>query len=77
MREKLFLVSPSRKKMVTSFSSLSIPMRRIVRNDDVAILFAKFFLCVLFHLFGFSSETDNEILSIFFRERRENVACRD
>src|ERR1700737_70975 len=46
---------------------------RVVCNDDVAIFFSKFLLCVVLDILSLSREADDEILSIF-RERRENVA---
>ena len=49
------------EKISHSFSSLSIPIRRhIVRDDDVAILFAQFFRGVCFEVDRFRGEADEE-----------------
>ena len=53
-------------KSVTSFSSLSIPSLRadIVRDDDVAILFAQLFRGVFFEVIRFRGETNEKKIAV-------------
>ena len=76
---EIFSLSPLREKIVTAFSSLSIPMfgiAQIICHHHVAILCSKFRASMFFHVICFRGETDHEEISRWWK-RFQNVACRN